>query len=135
MSNQARSEWHAQAPLLKASLVFWCGYMLGAGLLLALVPDLVVRALGLPAVEDHWIRAFGALAFNIGLVYIPILRSPLQKSFIHWTIYARYLFAVLAVFFVVVGWFPAVLLLVGAFDAVNATWTWVGLRQVVRRSQ
>lgn len=134
MSTTMSTDIYDRAPLLKASLVFWCAYMLTAGALLAFVPDFVVGLFGLPEAEDGWIRAFGALAFNIGLVYIPILRPPVQMAFIYWTIYARYLFAALSVVFVLAGWLPAVVLWVGAFDALNATWTWIGLRQATRTS-
>lgn len=123
---------YAQAPLLRASLVVWCAYMLAAGALLALVPEFVVGVLGLAPVEDGWIRAFGALAFNIGLVYIPILRAPVQPALVAWTIYARYLFAAFTALAVLAGWFPPYFLLVGAFDALNATWTGLALRQARR---
>ena len=120
---------YSQAPMLRASLVFWCVYMLTAGVLLMFVPDWLVNLLGFPALQDGWIRLFGALAFNIGLAYIPLLRSPFNKELVIWTIYARYFFASITVLAVLLGWFPAGVLIIGGFDTINATWTWLGLRR------
>ena len=118
-----------EAPWLRASLVLWSVYMIGAGAALALVPGPLLGVLGLGEGPHDWVRAFGVLAINLGLVYIPILRAPVQPELIRWTVLARGIFAAFTVLAVALGWFPPGLLAIGAFDALNASWTAVAARR------
>ncbi|MBU6529654.1 hypothetical protein [Streptomyces mayonensis] len=113
---------------LRLSLRVWGCYMMTVGALLFLVPNQLIGLFGFPDIEDNWIRVFGALILNLGLVYFPMARD-LPAAFVRWCIYSRYLFFCFATVIVIADWLPAGLLVFGAWDALNATWAWYGYRK------
>ena len=128
MSTTSTTVSSDDARLLRFAYRFWAGYLLLVGALLLLFPNDLIGLFGIDDIQDNWIRVLGALIFNLGLVYFPIIRD-LHKGFIHWSIYSRFVFFGFTIVIVLAGWLPANLLIFGAWDALNALFTWYAYRK------
>ncbi|MDR2461797.1 MAG: hypothetical protein LBD05_01170 [Mycoplasmataceae bacterium] len=106
--------------------------MIISGILLTFVPNIFEIIFNSKLYYDNWIRLFGALAFIIGLGYVAILLAPFNIYLILWTIIARYFFSIVSITFFLLNFFAAPILFVGIFDALNATWTLIGLYLILK---
>ena len=91
-------------------------YLLALGVGLALMPNQLLGAFGMPRTEEVWIRVVGVLVFNIGLYHLYAARGEAKGVF--WvSVYTR------------------VLVLFGPADFAGAVWTFMALRagQAARR--
>src|SRR5919112_2435512 len=115
------------SPAAKSLFVFGI-YLCGLGLLLLLVPNLLLRAFGVPPTNEVWIRVVGMLVLCLSFYYVLAARSELT-SFIRWTIPARVAVIFYFTAFVLLVSAPKALLLFGLIDLLAATWTWLALKK------
>jgi hypothetical protein len=110
------------------SIFYYSFYMMGMGLGLFFIPDLILELFGLAATPEIWVRVLGLLAFCTGLLYLYCARTN-QSGFFRISVPERAIFflgtVALAVFF---GATP-VLAVVGSVDLLGAIWTGLALRQ------
>lgn len=104
-------------------------YLVGAGCLLMLMPDLLLAPLGLPAPADVWARVAGMLAAFLGIYYLLGARSELL-SFMRASVWVRLSVIVILGAFVAAGLAPLPLLAFGVIDLAAAAWTWLALRSM-----
>ena len=109
------------------SLFVFALFMFSVGLGLILIPMPIMHFFRLSAGEDAWIRFIGMLLSVIGVYYIMVVRTKLDR-FIPWTVPARFYTATFMVVLVGLGKAGPALLLFAAIDAAAATWTWFALR-------
>jgi len=102
-------------------------YMFILGLTLLIAPNLLLSLFGIAETHEVWIRVVGMLAFLLGYYYYMASRNELT-IFAAWSVAARLSVLVFFIVFVVLGFAPPVLLLIGAIDAAAAIWTAVCLR-------
>lgn len=114
-------------------VVFGCYMVFVAGVGFMVAPMVILDLFGLSAGDDVWIRFVGMLASILGVYYIRVARSQLDR-FILWTVPTRYYAAAFMVLMVVLGKMGRGLLLFAAIDAIGATWTWLAVRSAVRES-
>lgn len=104
---------------------FYMVFMVGLGSLL--FPMIILDFFQLSAGDDVWIRFVGMLASILGVYYILVARSQLDR-FIPWTVSARYYAAAFMVLMVALGKIGPGVLLFAAIDACAVTWTWLAVR-------
>lgn len=102
-------------------------YLIGMGLGLVLMPNVVLRALGFPATDEVWTHVVGALALVLAFYYVSASRTDL-RSFAKMTIPARIGVFLLFTGFVLAGWAGPVMIMLGAVDLLGALWTGSALR-------
>ena len=111
-----------------ARTVFIFGiYLFAVSLQLLLVPNLLLGLFSLPETHEVWIRVVGLLALLLGYYYVQCARQGLA-AFFPLTVYARVAACAGFVFFVLMGWAAAPLILFGLVDLLGAGWTWMTLR-------
>lgn len=103
-------------------------YLVGLGLALLLVPNLLLGAFGVPPTDEVWIRINGMLVLCLSFYYARAARRELT-SFIRWTVWARAAVIVYFTAFVLLVSAPRALLLFGLIDLLAAAWTWLALRK------
>ena len=94
---------------------------------LLLVPDLVLRSVGLPSTTEVWIRVVGMLVAFLGVYYWTAATNELTPFF-RATVLCRLTVPVFFVIFIAAGWARWPLALFGVVDAFGAGWTWWALR-------
>ena len=97
-------------------------YLLGLGLTLLLVPNLILQFFGAPATSEVWIRINGMFLLCLSFYYIQTARHELTK-FIRWTIWARVAVIFYFAAFVLLVSAPKALLFFGLIDLFSAIWT------------
>ena len=102
-------------------------YLFGLGLVLTVVPNLLLRAFGIPTTTEVWIRVVGMLVLLLGYYYSRAARRELT-DFFRWTVHARSAVLVFFIAFVALGFAPPILILFGVIDAGAAAWTAISLR-------
>jgi hypothetical protein len=103
-------------------------YIILAGLTLIFVPNILLGIVALPAANEVWIRAFGALAVVLGTYFLQAARDN-NVRFYQMTILGRLLFAFSII---VLGLTTPGHLALGVFgliDLAGAAWTWLSMRQ------
>ncbi len=110
------------------SIFYYSFYMLGLGLALFLVPDLILSLFGFAPTTDIWIRMLGLLSFCAGLLYFYCARTN-QTGFFRISVPERILFFLGTVLLVLFMPAPPALALVGSVDLVGAIWTGWTLRR------
>ena len=102
-------------------------YVMGLGILLMTVPNLLLAIFSMAPVTDVWIRVVGVLAFNIGIYYW-FAAATGSRPFFMATVGAR-LFVLLAFgTFVGLGLVSPLLIVFALVDVAGAAWTWIALR-------
>ncbi|HZM21154.1 MAG TPA: hypothetical protein VFC02_05390 [Anaerolineales bacterium] len=109
------------------SIFYYSFYMMGTGLGLLFIPNLVLGIFGFPPTSDIWIRILGLFAFCAGILYFYCGRTN-QMGFFRVSIPERILF-----FLGIAGivlFLPAnpLLILIGSADLFGAIWTALTLR-------
>lgn len=109
------------------SLMFFGVYLIGMGLGLLLMPNMVLKIFGIPATDEVWPHVVGALALVLAYYYLSAARADL-RIFAQWTVPAR--IGVFAAFtaFVFAGLVGPVMILLGSVDLLGALWTGWALR-------
>lgn len=97
-------------------------YLMAAGTLLILVPNLLLWILRLPKTDEVAIRIVGMLAFILGYYYLQASKNEL-KQFFQWTVYGRLAGFLMFCILGFGGFGPPVLILFGVFDGLAALWT------------
>lgn len=102
-------------------------YLVGMGLGLAAIPNVVLGTLGFPATSEVWVRVLGVVTLVLAFYYISAARADL-KTFAQWTVPARIGVFIAFTAFVVLGFVGPVMVLLGSVDLLGALWTGWALR-------
>ena len=102
-------------------------YLLGLGLILLLVPNLILKFFGAPPTNEVWIRINGMFVLCLSFFYVQAARNNLT-IFIRWTVLARIAVIFFFAAFVLLVSAPKALLLFGLIDLLSAIWTWRALK-------
>jgi len=111
------------------SIFYYSFYMMGMGLSLLFIPNLVLDIFGFSPTNDIWIRILGLLSFCAGMLYFYCGRTN-QMGFFRISVPERIIF-----FLGIVGivlFLPAnpLLILIGSVDLFGAIWTALTLRNL-----
>jgi len=109
------------------SLLVFGVYLLGMGLGLTFVPNVVIGTLGFPATDEIWIRVLGVVTLALAFYYISAARADL-KTFAQWTVPARIGVFVAFTAFVFAGFVGPIMIALGSVDLLGALWTGWALR-------
>jgi hypothetical protein len=104
------------------------GYLLLLGAAGMLVPDALLRMLGMPVSHDAWPRIAAMLVLNYGLLYVWIVRTR-AIAILPYTVFARILVLLYLGGFVAAGLVQPVILVFGIADAAGGLWTLWALRR------
>ena len=110
------------------SIFYYSFYMLGMGLGLLFVPDLLLGIFGFDATNDIWIHVLGLFAFCAGMLYFYCGRTN-QTGFFRISIIERIIFFFGMVGIVLFLRANPMLALIGSVDLFGAIWTAVTLRK------
>jgi len=103
-------------------------YLLGLGLILLLVPNLILQFFGAPATSEVWIRINGMFVLCLSFYYVQTARHELT-IFIRWTVWTRIAVIFFFAAFVLLLSAPKALLLFGLIDLLSAIWTLFALKR------
>lgn len=109
------------------SIFYYSFYMMGMGLGLFLIPNVILGVFGFPATTEIWVRMLGLLAFCTGLLYLYCSRTN-QTGFFRITVPERLIFFVGTVALVVFFDVTPLLAVIGSVDLFGAIWTGLTLR-------
>lgn len=110
------------------SVRFFGFYLLGLGVFLVALPNLLLSLLSIPPTEEVWIRVVGMMVFNLGVYYLFAAKAEALSAF-RASVLTRGLVFLAFLDFVLLGLAPPMLLAFGALDLGGALWTWWALRQ------
>lgn len=97
-------------------------YMLGMGLGLLFIPNLLLPVFGLAEPADVWVRVLGALALVLCTYYYAMIKQQ-NTTYYRATIWGRYGFCAALTALVVLGFAEKPLLIFAAAEAALAGWT------------
>ena len=109
------------------SIFYYSFYMMGMGLLLFFVPNLILGFFGFHTTEV-WVRILGLLAFCAGILYFHCARTN-QTGFFRVTVPERVIFFLGIVALVVFLELSPMLAAIGSVDLLGAIWTGLTLHQ------
>jgi hypothetical protein len=104
------------------SIFYYSFYMMGTGLGLFFIPNMILSLFGFAPTTDAWVRMLGLLSFCAGLLYFYCARTN-QVGFFRISVPERAIFFLGTVVLVVFMKFPAVLAIIGSVDLLGAMWT------------
>lgn len=104
------------------TIQIWSFYMIGLGLILLIVPNLLLSLFGIAPTSEVWIRVIGVIVLVLGYYYFQAARHELTPLF-HWSVTARILPIVAFSLLVVLASAPPQLILFGLVDLLSALWT------------
>lgn len=111
-----------------ATSVFVFGiYLFVLGLVLVVVPNLLLKMLGMAETDEVWIRVVGGLVLVLAYYYSQTARMGLT-DFFRLTVVARTAVLLFFIALVLAGLGPPILVLFGVVDFVAAMWTALALR-------
>ena len=110
------------------SIFYYSFYMLGMGLGLLFIPDLILGVFGFDATSDIWIHVLGLFAFCAGMLYFYCGRTN-QTGFFRISIIERLVFFLGMVGIVLSLPASPMLALIGSVDLFGAIWTAITLRK------
>ena len=114
--------------LTAKSIFYYSFYMLGMGLSLLFIPNLMLGVFGFPPTNDIWIRVLGLFAFCAGMLYFYCGRTN-QTGFFRISVFERIVFFLGMVGIVLFLQADPMLTLIGGVDLFGAIWTAVTLRK------
>ena len=114
--------------LTAKSIFYYSFYMLGMGLSLLFIPNLMLGVFGFPPTNDIWIRVLGLFAFCAGMLYFYCGRTN-QTGFFRISVFERIVFFLGMVGIVLFMQADPILVLIGGVDLFGAIWTAVTLRK------
>lgn len=103
-------------------------YLVGLGIVLLLVPNLLLTLFGIAATNEVWIRIVGVLALALSAYYITAGKlnlTPILKV----TVYVRSSIIFFFTGFVLAGLVSPMLILFGVVDFLGAMWTFWALKK------
>jgi hypothetical protein len=103
-------------------------YLLGLGVALVLVPNMLLALFVMQQTNEVWIRVLGLLVFNIGVYYIYAARCEAREFFVA-SVYTRVLVLAGLTAFVWFGLAKPMLAVFGWIDFLGALWTWRALKK------
>jgi hypothetical protein len=109
------------------SLLVFALYLIGMGVGLVGMPNLLLGLLNLPATNEIWIRVLGVVTLVLAFYYIQASRTNLHV-FAEWTVPARIGVFLFFTGFVVAGWVGPIMIVLGLVDVIGAAWTGWALR-------
>ena len=109
------------------TLFVWSFYLLGLGVILVVVPNLLLSIFGFPSTDEVWIRVVGVLILILAYFAYFSARQEVRQYF-QWSVPARVAVPVFFIVFVLLNLAPAPLILFGLVDLAAAGWTWQTLR-------
>jgi hypothetical protein len=109
------------------SIFYYSFYIMGMGLGLLFIPNLVLGIFGFPPTSDIWIRILGLFAFCAGMLYFYCGRTN-QMGFFRISITERIVFFLGMVGIVLFLPVNPLLILIGSVDLFGAIWTALTLR-------
>ena len=109
------------------SVFYYSFYMMGMGLCLLFIPNLILGAFGFEPTNDIWIRILGLFAFCAGMLYFYCGRTN-QTGFFRISILERIVYFVGMVGIVLFTRASPMLILIGSVDLFGAIWTALTLR-------
>jgi hypothetical protein len=109
------------------SIFYYSFYMMGMGLGLFFIPNLILGFFGFETTEV-WVRVLGLLAFCTGTLYFHCARTN-QIGFFRVTVPERVIFFLGIVALVAFMHLPPMLAAIGSVDLLGAIWTALALRQ------
>ena len=109
------------------SIFYYSFYMMGMGVGLFLIPNLILGFFGFQTTEV-WVRILGLFAFCAGILYFHCARTN-QTGFFRVTVPERVIFFLGIVMLVVLLDLPLTLAAIGSVDLLGAIWTALALRQ------
>lgn len=110
------------------TLTVFCVYLFALGLGGMLVPDTMLRLVGMPPTQEVWGRVASLLVFNLALLYVWIIRTR-SDAMIGFTVVTRQIVLVGLTLFVAAGFAPPNLIIFGVVDALGGLWTWTAWRR------
>ena len=110
------------------SIFYYSFYMLGMGLSLLFIPNLMLGAFGFPPTNDIWIRVLGLFTFCAGMLYFYCGRTN-QIGFFRISVFERIVFFLGMVGIALFLSANPMLALIGSVDLFGAIWTAVTLRK------
>ncbi|MFZ0306234.1 MAG: hypothetical protein WAL75_26350 [Terracidiphilus sp.] len=106
----------------RVSIIVYGAYLATAGLVLALIPNVLMALVGLPDDRGFWVRIAGALAFVLGIK--GIYNSTAENvAFFRFDSFTRTFAATFMVILVLSGIAPKIILVLAAIDYGGALWT------------
>jgi hypothetical protein len=115
----------------RISIIGYSIYLATAGAGIALVPNLILPIVGLPASDTVWARLAGCLAFVLALKGLQNSRYELVPTF-QLDVYTRSFVATFLVVLVLLHIAAPIFLLLTAFDYGGALWTQLAIRSDAR---
>ena len=109
------------------SIFYYSFYMMGMGLGLFFIPNLILGFFGFETTEV-WVRILGLLAFCTGTLYFHCARTN-QTGFFRATVPERVVFFLGIMGLVIFLDLSPMLAAIGSVDLLGATWTGLTLRQ------
>lgn len=104
------------------SIFYYSFYMMGTGLGLFFVPNMILGLFGIAPTSEVWVRMLGLLSFCAGLLYFYCARTN-QTGFFRISVPERVIFFLGTVILVVLMQFPPVLAVIGSVDLLGTIWT------------
>ncbi|MDX2247099.1 MAG: hypothetical protein SF052_10005 [Bacteroidia bacterium] len=109
------------------SMYVQAGYMLGMGLGLMFMPNVVLNLLGIEQATEVWIRILGALALTFSAYYFVLTRRD-YVPFFRLSVWGRYFFCACLIVMAAIGIGPQQLYLLAGVEILLAAWTHLSLR-------
>jgi len=109
------------------SIFYYSFYMMGMGLGLFFIPNLILGFFGFNTTEV-WVRILGLLAFCAGILYFHCALTN-QTGFFRVTVPERIIFFLGIAALVIFLDLPPLLAAIGSVDLLGAIWTALSLRQ------
>lgn len=108
------------------SIQVWSIYVLIVGTGLAVVPNLILSALGITETDEVWIRVLGVVVVLLALYYWDAARYETRNLFVASVLGRAFVVASFVVLWLTGA--PWQLLLFAAVDGAGALWTFTALR-------
>jgi hypothetical protein len=110
------------------SIFCYSFYMMGMGLGLFFIPNLILGLFRFAPTAEIWVRLLGLLAFCTGILYFQCARTD-QMGFFHVSVPERVIFFLGTIALVIFLDTTPILALIGSVDLLGAIWTWFTLRE------
>jgi hypothetical protein len=110
------------------SVLAFAIFMAGESLLLMIAPNFLMGIIGLPPVQEPFVRIVG-LALMVFAYYYTRAALANLKTFFEFTVTGRMLQFVLFVGLFLAGLVPAILLGLSAVELASGVWTWFALKR------
>ncbi len=110
------------------SLYGQLAYVLGSGLILIFIPNVLLSIFGIAETHEVWIRILGLLVFILSFYYYHLAKYGNPKTVMA-TVMGRLVFCAGLVIYVVVGIAPIALIGFAVAETALALWTWWELKK------